>query len=371
MDVTLLKISELVELKGLHLWLVGLLCLSGCAGFQKGKRLGDVVSRHDVIVSIDTQPTDSIRFYYSGCAGFFIQRGSDAVLNDPFLSNNGPVTALTFRRLVPNSARLATYSQRILGSSTDKTGLVKILTATHTHFDHVYDVPALYHRHLNRDSLLLIGSESFRRLMSASAKEYHQPIGALRAVDSLVSSVDTLRSWIYSNNGRVRVLPIRSNHAPHFFGIKFYKGTIRQDLSQLPVCASDYREGLSLAYLIDFLNSQGEPDFRIYLEGSANQVPLGLPPPIADHKAVDVAILCVASYEYVNQHPEATLNYLKPRFVILSHWENFFQPGLAIESRPAVVPFTNMQKFLRRFRHYYTGNNWVLPQPGIWINVRF
>jgi hypothetical protein len=96
-----------------------------------------------------------------------------------------------------------------------------------------------------------------------------------------------------------------------------------------------------------------------------------LPPPLPDQKAIDVAILCVASFAYVRQHPEATLAHLKPRYVILSHWENFFQPGPSVEKRPAVVPFTSVRKFLRRFHRHYPGPNWVLPQPGTWITTYF
>jgi L-ascorbate metabolism protein UlaG (beta-lactamase superfamily) len=148
------------------LWFVG------CKGFNRGQQLGDAVSSHSVQVRLSEKTVDSVRFYYSGCAGFFIRHGSDAILNDPFLSNNGPMTAIPFHRLVPDSVRLAAYTQHILDRPTDASGVIKMLTATHTHYDHVYDVPALYHHNLNRDSLLLVGSESFRRLMKASEGTY-------------------------------------------------------------------------------------------------------------------------------------------------------------------------------------------------------
>lgn len=345
--------------------------LSGCKGFQKGKQLQNIISRGAVSVPISVHPTDSVRFFYSGCAGFFIQKGPDAVLNDPFLSNNGPMASLPFRRLLPDSARLLAYTQQILGSPTDKTGVIKLLTATHTHYDHVYDVPALYHQNLNQDSLLLVGSKSFRHLMKASERIYEKPVGKILAVDSLVSSADTLKNWLYSTNSRLRILPIRSSHAPHFYGVKLYGGSIRPNPRRFPECADDFKEGLSLSYLIDFLDANGHPDFRIYVQGAASQAPLGLPPSLPDHKAVDVAIVCVASYQYVRNHPEALLKSLKPRFVILSHWENFFQPGNLLENRAAVVPLTNVRKFLRRFAHHHERNTWVMPQSGTWINVRF
>ena len=47
---------------------------------------------------------------------------------------------------------------------------------------------------------------------------------------------------------------------------------------------------------------------------------------------------------------EEILNYLKPKHVILAHWENFFIPRTGLYQKPAQVPFTNVKRFLNSYK---------------------
>src|SRR5690606_41553051 len=65
-------------------------------------------------------------------------------------------------------------------------------------------------------------------------------------------------------------------------------------------------DGRTLAFLVDFLEDDGEIAFRIYYQDATAPPPLGFAPDalVAAHP-VDVAILVPATFEEVDWHPEA------------------------------------------------------------------
>jgi L-ascorbate metabolism protein UlaG (beta-lactamase superfamily) len=321
---------------------------------QKTKRFPSCLSQDSAKIWLDSKGQKSISFYYSGCAGFLIKKGNDAVLNDPFFSNQGPLSTLPFQTLATDTIAVSKYFKKNFGQNTDQKGVIKALLATHTHYDHVLDIPHIYHSSLNRDSVLVLGSAGLKNLLMAAQAHYQSTISQdhIKVIDKNLAA-DSARSgqWFYTTNKRIKILPIITSHAPHFFGLKMYKGKIDSLLTQVPTKASAYKEGQSLAYLIDFLSENDQIDFRVYVQGSANSVDLGYPPSaILAQKQIDVAILCVASFAYTTRHPEAILERLKPRFILLSHWENFFKPHQIIDNRPLSVPFTNVEKFLQKIQ---------------------
>src|SRR5690606_41754611 len=72
----------------------------------------------------------------------------------------------------------------------------------------------------------------------------------------------------------------------------------------LPI--SGWVDGRTLAFLVDFLEDDGEIAFRIYYQDATAPPPLGFAPDalVAAHP-VDVAILVPATFEEVDWHPEA------------------------------------------------------------------
>ena len=55
--------------------------------------------------------------------------------------------------------------------------------------------------------------------------------------------------------GNIRFLPVLSEHAPHFRGIKVYGGHLAGPATSLPRRASGWKEGEPLAFLIDLPSS--------------------------------------------------------------------------------------------------------------------
>jgi hypothetical protein len=178
--------------------------------------------------------------------------------------------------------------------------------------------------------------------------------------------------WIGLQDQRLRFMALTSEHAPHFMGIKVFQGHYEADLSALPTKAAGWVEGQTFAYLIDFLGDDGETvAFRIHYQDAASTPPLGFPPRFektADLRRVDVAILCVPGFDQVKGYPEGILAELNPRYVILGHWENFFEPQPDDMRKLTVVPNTNVWKFIRRLQMVLPHDaKFILPQPGTWL----
>lgn len=325
-----------------------------CKGTHKGQILQEkpFFVKNNYALNLNTSTSDSIEFYYSGCSGFYIKYQNEGIMTDVFLSNIGPVAEVAVKKLKSDTALIDGYFQKILRTNTDKNGGIKALLATHTHYDHVLDFPYIYQRKLNPDSLIIVGSAGVKNLLIASETHYGKKINQKNIISidsSNASDAINLRKWVYSKNKKFRMLPIISEHAPHFYGIKLYKGSIEKNIKDIPTKAGDYKEGQSLSYLIDVLGENQKVVFRIFIQGSSSTPPMGFPPTeVLKEKPVDVAILCVASFQYVHQYPEGIVNKLKPKLLILSHWENFFQPHKTLEKTVLTVPFTNINLFLER-----------------------
>ena len=69
----------------------------------------------------------------------------------------------------------------------------------------------------------------------------------------------------------------------------------------------------------------------------------------------------------VDDHPEAILEHVNPRTVLLAHWEDFFEPQTEPISH---VPGTDVDRFLERFEAAISPETqWWMPVPGQRISV--
>ncbi|MDP2957427.1 MAG: hypothetical protein Q8N53_13470 [Longimicrobiales bacterium] len=120
-------------------------------------------------------------------------------------------------------------------------------------------------------------------------------------------------------------------------------------------------DGPSYAFLLDFLDADGSVAFRIYYQDAVAAPPRGLAPDsLMRERPVDVAILVPATFDQVDWHPEALVRNLRPRWVILGHWENFFVPPV---TPLRTVPFLDRGHFLARLARVFEGEGW-LPELG-------
>ena len=139
-------------------------------------------------------------------------------------------------------------------------------------------------------------------------------------------------------------------------------------MDRVPSAANEWLEGQTFAFLIDFLDPEGGVDLRVYYQDAVAAAPFGYVPDPGDGVAIDVAIIVPATYAEVDWHPEALLDNLEPRHVLLGHWEDFFQ---APSREPRPVPFTLLPDFVRRLeRALPEGTGFDLPVAGTRFIIR-
>ncbi|HEX5717033.1 MAG TPA: MBL fold metallo-hydrolase [Thermoanaerobaculia bacterium] len=251
---------------------------------------------------------DEVFIRYLGAGGLYLEWRGTPVLFGPFFSNPSFPRALL--------GRLAANQVRIEGGLKGMDlGGVKAIFVGHAHYDHLADVPFIV--------------ESF----SPDAKVYVNQTGAnmLAKVNSVQGKVRVLEHEPKAEVGLIRVRAVKSKHAPLFWGIHWARGEVgdpwkkdwtRRRFRQL-------KGGTTFAFVIDLLDDLGAVRYRIYYQDSASPEGEGVPAfEDAFEPGYDLAVLCMASFKYVKNHPGGILDKLRPRHVLVTHYENFSRDSL-------------------------------------------
>jgi hypothetical protein len=353
-------------LSGLFLSFV-LIGLPGCGGSISGL---PVESGGSPIPPGDPAYPTAVQVKYLGAGSVLIKRGDDSLLTAPFFSNPS-MLRVAFGEIRP----LPEQIERFLGPTggKDLAGATAVLVG-HAHYDHLMDVP--YIKKMYLPLAKIYGSETMKNTLAGDS--------ALKADD--VVSVEE-RAWSVSvpeqpekpvewwpkNPRRLRFMALKSEHAPVFAGLKFFEGHYREPLPALPTSAWNWLEGQTLAYLIDFLGADGKTvEFRIHYQDAASTAPLGFPPRFSeppDQRPVDLAIVCMPGFDQVEGYPEAIMKRLKPRAVVIIHWENFFALLPDDLHGLRIVPTVDADRFLARLKSALPeGASYKLPAPGTWMH---
>ncbi len=337
--------------------LLGLFVLSGCTGPVQA--LAPFTGTRPV--DCPAEPRAYVDLTYTGAGGFLIRHhdprtGDRAIMTGPFVSNPGLARSLLGFTIAPDRSRI----DRLLPPMGDVTAIL----VGHAHYDHLMDAIDVAER--SATGAVLYGNDTMKHIVNARP--------ALRArvvsLEPFAGDDRTPGRWETLPGGGMRVMALRSEHAPQFLGVRAFAGEIDHDLSALPRSAYGWKGGQTLAFLIDVLDEAGAPLLRFHYQDAASAPPLGLPPPrTLAERPVDVALLCVASFDQVRdeQYPAPLLARLRPRHVVLAHWENFFSTA----TPPAPLPFLDTREFVRRLTEARPGQPWHTPSPVPASTVRF
>ncbi|MEL7531224.1 MAG: hypothetical protein AAFN10_07960 [Bacteroidota bacterium] len=303
--------------------------------------------------------------YYSGAAGLYIKYDDQALLHDPFLTRVS-VLGLPFSQ-ANDTAKINTFLRR---TELSQSQAPQLILSGHTHYDHMFDTPYIFDRLSGVAGPYYYGNQSMLDIMMSWQE------GSFGERDSLIQPFDCIYEetklsspfcWQSIPNSRIKVLPIQSGHAPHKGDYQALKGEPVLDKLAHP---NAWRTHDALAYVIDILDENGEKALRVYLQSSATDSLQGTPPSLLD--SVDIAILVAASFDKVDGHPERIIAAVKPRLVVIAHWENIFKPLNSVENKPRALASSDIPAFVERV-HEAMGrdsNRWVLPNPGTWIEIR-
>jgi len=263
------------------------------------------------------QAPGTVRVTYLGVNGYQFEANGHALLVDPYFTRAG-LTAIAFQqRLEPNETRIS-FGLRHVRPRVDA------VLVTHSHFDHLLDVPEIMKR---TNARLIAGATAVNLMMSC---------GLDRSLVVEPGFTRAIGPW------RIRVLP--SAH-DRIFGWLPFRGT-KTHPGTCPAKASDWRLGEPMAFLIE---ASGK---RIYVDSGGT--PEVLPPPQVT--PVDLAILGVALPDS-RRRLRATIERLRPKYVLPSHQDDFFSP---VERGFVFGKLTDFPGVMRPFQRHEITSHLIL-----------
>jgi len=306
----------------------------------------------------------SLDVKWLGAQGFLLTVNGESVLTPPLYTRPNLVQ-------VELGTAVVSDIELVKKKLDDKTlANVKAIVSGHAHYDHLLDVPNILGR---APAATLFANRSAKNLLAAYApdraakctdpKSTTVTIPRDRVValdDSLASAIDWTNcaakkpagvplegKWVDVPGANIRLYGVCSEHPDQFGPIHFGEGDVEEEVCNPPSKMADWKEGLTIAFLIDFLDPTTKaPVQRIYYQDAPTNAPAGHVPAkvlAADGRPVDLALLCVGSSNNVEDEPNAILNALKPRHAIGGHWEDFFR---SVDDPPKAITFLDVEKWL-------------------------
>ncbi|NNE91763.1 MAG: MBL fold metallo-hydrolase [Verrucomicrobiales bacterium] len=249
---------------------------------------------------------------YFGTNSYLIEHGSTAIAVDPYFSRTNLRTVALNGPMSPDVEEIeAALKKAAFPASID------VWLVTHSHFDHLLDIPELQKRFGGK----IITSETGKHIAEAVGTRPRNviasgPGGKFRFGTAAVTVLDAGHDRLF---GRVP-----------------YLGVISEPLENPPSRAKDWKLGQPLAYLIEIGGK------RIYIESG------GIRGKLPDSKAsgVDLAIMGVAVWDSQARYPEAAAS-LDADFILPSHQDDFFK---SLERGFHFAPTSNFPKVLAGHR---------------------
>jgi len=346
-----------------------LVALASCSGSITGLKIDTGATP---IPPGDPAYETTVQIRYLGAGSVLIKRGADSLLTAPFFSNPSiPRVILAELGLAEFGSR-PEQVDRFLGPSdeTDLAGVTAVLVG-HAHYDHLMDLPYIKKRFLPRAKIY--GSDTMKYTLAGFPGLNTDDVESVERqawAAPADGEPEPPATWWYASP-RLRFMALKSEHAPIFWGLKFFEGQYEEPLPNPPTRPSGWREGQTLAYLIDFLGSDGRTvEFRIHYQDAASNPPYGFAPlfsGLPDQRDVDLAILCMPGFDQVKEYPEAIIHRSRAHAALLIHWEDFFAPLPDDPSDLRTVPLLDAQGFLERLKPALAGAPFIMPAPRAWL----
>jgi hypothetical protein len=302
---------------------------------------------------------------FLGVGGFLVTVGDDAVMTAPLYTRPDMFTVETGLPVESDTAAVAA------ALPPSKVKNVRAVISGHAHYDHLLDVPAVLDL---APTALLYSNTSAKNLLDAYAPDRDatcsttpvnaHPVARSRVIaldDPAASVVDYTNcpdqkpngaplagKWTQVPNSNVRVLAVCSMHPDQIGPMHFAPGNVDTEQCTAPTGMPDWKEGPTIAFLVDFLDPKTHaPLYRFFYQDAPTNPPIGFVPTGFLDKRVDLALLCVGSYDHVNDAPSDIMTALAPRFSLGGHWEDFFSPA---SGAPQPLPLLDVPAWLTRAR---------------------
>lgn len=315
---------------------------------------------------------DKVSLTYLGCGNMVIERNGESILTDPFFSTQGFLKMAGEIRSKPEL--FETWKSRLEAQTLR--GQVRAALVSHTHYDHVMDLPTLLQAHYFPKLETVYGNAYLPEMMVNFSKEgvKMQTLSNEQVYQPRANN-DQSYEWVHVTPS-IRFLAIETNHAPHTKHMLFMSRPLDAAYFKKHLTwpndktkSRKWSLGTTYAFLVDFI---GPDTLRMYIQTSASQYPCGAPPAAElAKKKVDVAVLCYASTPNVTDYPSSIARQIDAKKMVIVHWEDFFRDARD-EDDVKLVRSTNPKKTRKRFDQLGKKKDFfVMPKPGTRIDITY
>jgi len=332
---------------------------------KKYEKLG-IYSRDTIKeISINNTGINQINIQYLGCGNIYIKHQTDAILFDPFFSN-APISKVIFGKIKFNQKffNKGTYFLNRFGNNYQSINSIFI---SHSHYDHLFDLSYLLENNLISNKTKIYGDNSTEIVIRNFIKN-----NLFINQDSLIFKPNSKPKWILISS-KMRVLVIPASHAPHLGKIHLMHGKCDSNYfktyinSSQKVKANKFKEGSTFAYIVDIM-SNDTIKIRLLLKGAGCNINNGkIFEELLLEKQIDIALLQVASANFTDCYPQNLISQIKPKKVILTHWEDFFKPYAPKKIK--TLRATNFNYFYKKIKSSEAANfelntKYIMPNIG-------
>lgn len=267
------------------------------------------------------QTDGKVQVTYLGSGGVSIVWNGEAILIGPSFSNH---------RLWRAAIGLATFDRKRIKDRMDATverGKVKAIFAGHSHYDHIGDIPALD-----------LNVPVWVNTSGANMLRPYPKMNVRRIFPG---------EWMTAGTS-FRLKAVKSGHAPQIFPCGRWPCVYAA--GEAPEWKrtwgwhflARFRGGQTYAFVIELLDANREVRYRIYYNDAAAPAPLG-----RATGEFDLAILTMAQWNWANDYPRDLLLTLRPRHVLVSHWDNFMRKDTKTATFIPTMKKRHVAEFLR------------------------
>lgn len=330
-----------------------------------------VPQKSEATLSVRSDAKSEMNIVYLGSGNLVLERNGEAIITDPFFSNQKLLKLLGKVKSNPSLYNTwKTNFEYFLSPSVVQAGLV-----SHTHYDHAMDLPLLLEDRYFTNMKVVYGNDYLPKMMQNFEKEGVRLAALTKDQVHDPRFADSAYEWI-SVSSSIRVLPILSDHAPHTKKKLYMDKPLDEEhfeerliYSNSKTKAFKWSTGETYSFLVDFL---GADTLRVFLQTSASQHPFGFPPTEElEKKGIDLAIICYASALNVDAYPNKLVDFIKPDKLMFVHWEDFFRTPKSFHDQ-RLVRSTNPKKVRKRINQLGKPNDYfMMPKPGTRVKVKY
>lgn len=350
-------------------------CATGPGPLSALRKNGINFQSRDTLINIAGSEGQKVTVQYTGCGGLYIQKDSSAILVDPFFSNQRVMRigssvfgGKSGKRKISSDPKMVEIGMQALSSRAGPLDKIIAILSAHSHYDHLLDVPAVFNK-LDRKPAIYLNRSGYNTCQNAI------DTSKMEILENYMTTREINRAPIElkSQDRKIHVYPILSEHNPHFRNIKFFSGTKTQAVpyftdAYAKTRANDWLEGNVFSFLIDYLDQTGKIEFRIFIQSSSCNPPAGIPTlKLLEGRPVDVAFLGVVSYYFSPGYPCEVVKALNPREIVWIHWEDFFRK---YTKEPKTARGTDIPKFFELPCINSYKSRILLPWPGVTYEFR-